>query len=289
MEMFDLGYSTEEAANNGGQVVNSQGTGSGTSGATNTSTVKVIGQNQVIQASGDLTQYMTVQTPGGQTVGIVNADGTVTQINSSVASSSIGNLGNSMKTVTSVAGQSIALPQGTQIVSQNPGSAGGIAYSIIPAQQIQNIQLESGEAIFIPASSLTSGQQAIQISGNQILSSPNQTIVRAQGSSGQNNQQTVIQSVAGVSNVNFTQLTGGQPTLPVAVRQGNVLQTLQLPISNVQQTIPVQVPISTANGQTILQTIHLPIQAIQAVAAGNVQQVTAQVIPQLGQVIIKHN
>jgi len=229
---------------------------------------------------------MTVQTPGGQTVGIVNADGTVTQINSSVASSSIGSLGSSMKTVTSVAGQSIALPQGAQIVSQNPGSAGGIAYSIIPAQQIQNIQIDSGEAIFIPASSFASGQQAIQISGNQILSSPNQTIVRAQGNSAaQTNQQTVIQSVAGVSNVNFTQLAGGQATLPVAVRQGNVLQTLQLPISNVQQTIPVQVPISTANGQTILQTIHLPIQAIQAVAAGNVQQVTAQVVPQLGQVI----
>ena len=95
-----------------------------------------------------------------------------------------------------------------------------------------------------------------------------------------NQAQTVVQSVAG-NVVNFAQLSGGQTTVPLAVRQGNVLQTLQLPIGNVQQTIPLQVPMSTANGQTIFQTIHLPLQAIQAVATG--QQVTVQVVPPLGQ------
>lgn len=185
--------------------------------------------------------------------------------------------------------------QGGQIVPQTPSNAGGIAYSIIPAQQlgnlqnIQNIQIDGQEAIIIPAS-FASGQQAFQISGNQIITSPNQALVRSQVSQqqSQNNQQTVIQSVAGMGNVNFTQLAGGHTTVPVAVRQGNVLQTLQLPIGNVQQTIPVQVPVSTSNGTTVLQTIHLPIQAIQAVAAGNVQQVTAQVVPQLGHVSL-HN
>lgn len=214
-------------------------------------------------------------------MGIVNPDGTVTQLNPQVSvSGSQQTVATNIKTVTSVAGQSVTIPQGAQIVQ---AGSGGIAYSIIPAQQlqnIQNIQIDGQEAIFIPASSFSSGQQAIQISGNQILSSPNQTIVRAQNAQGNQNNQTVLQG-----NVTLAQLTGGQTTVPVAVRQGNVVQTIQLPIGNLQQTIPVQVPITTANGQTILQTIHLPIQAIQAVAAGNVQQVTAQVVPQLSQVI----
>ncbi|RWS12764.1 transcription factor Sp4-like protein [Dinothrombium tinctorium] len=240
-------------------------TGNGlAAGATN---VKVIGAGQVLQ--GELAaQYLQ------QAVGIVNPDGTVTQINPQVSTS----ISTPIKTVTTVSGQNVAIPQGTQIVAQSTNSAGAITYSIFPAQQIQNIQIDGQDAIFIPVS-FSSGQQAIQISGNQILSSPNQTIVRSQGNqTNQNNQQTVIQNVAGVGNIALSQLTGGQP---VAVRQGNVVQTLQLPVGSVQQTVPVQVPISTANGQAIFQTIHLPIQALPA---GNVQQVTAQVVPQLSQV-----
>jgi hypothetical protein len=41
--------------------------------------------------------------------------------------------------------------------------------------------------------------------------------------------------------------------------RGGVPQVLQFPI---QQTIPVQIPIQTANGQTIIQTVHIPIQTL---------------------------
>jgi len=253
-------------------------------------TVKVVGagQNAQVISANDLAQFIPNLQPG-QTVGILNPDGTVTQINPQVATSiasvvSSGSITPMKSTVmTTMAGQNANLQQAAQLLTQSP-NGGGIAYSIIPAQQIQNIQIDGQEAIFIPASSFGSGQQAIQISGNQIISSPNQTIVRSQG--GQTTQgATLIQGgLGGLSNVTLAQLAGaGQTTMPVAVRQGNMVQTLQLPVGNFQQTIPVQVPISTANGQTILQTIHLPIQAIQAVAAGNVQHVTAQVVPQLQQ------
>jgi transcription factor Sp len=53
-----------------------------------------------------------------------------------------------------------------------------------------------------------------------------------------------------------------------------------------QQTIPVQVPISTANGQTLYQTIHFPFQAF-ATAIPNIIQASGgqvQMIPQLSQV-----
>lgn len=58
-------------------------------------------------------------------------------------------------------------------------------------------------------------------------------------------------------------------------------QVVQLP--SVQQTIPVQVPISS-NGQTLYQTIHLPIQSF-ASSLPNIIQNQGQLmqIPQLAQ------
>lgn len=69
----------------------------------------------------------------------------------------------------------------------------------------------------------------------------------------------------------------------VAVRPASMPQVVQFPM---QQTIPVQVPISTANGQTLYQTIHFPVQAF-ATAIPNIIQASGgqvQMIPQLSQV-----
>ena len=69
----------------------------------------------------------------------------------------------------------------------------------------------------------------------------------------------------------------------VAVRPASMPQVVQFPM---QQTIPVQVPISTANGQTLYQTIHFPVQAF-ATAIPNIIQASSgqvQMIPQLSQV-----
>ena len=203
-------------------------------------------------------------------IGIVNPDGSVThiaphpQVTAQVATS----IGTPIKTVTS-AGHTVSLAGGTQIVTLSPGSAGS-GYSIIQPQQMQTISIDGQEAIYIPASSLTGGQQAIQI-GNQIIS-PSNIVARGTASGGGQNQQQVIQG-----NVQFAQLGTGQT---VAVRQAgtNVLQTIQMPM---QQSIPIQIPISTSNGQTVYQTIHLPLQTLQAISAGNV---TAQVVPQMSQV-----
>ena len=234
-----------------------------------TTTVKLVGQNQVIQAS-DFAQLIPVQ--AGQTLGVLNPDGTVTQLNpqvltavSSAASQSI-NAGTPIKGITSVANHN---PNATQIFSQSATNAG--IYSILQPQQLQ---IDGQEAIFIPGT-----QQAIQLSGNQLLSSPNQTVVRQQNT--QQTQQAAQQTVfiPGIGNVSLGQFAS--PGQTVQLRQGNVVQTIQLPV---QQTVPVQA-ISTQNGQTILQTIHLPIQALQSLNAGNVQHLTAQVMPQMQQVL----
>uniref|UniRef100_A0A224ZAN7 Transcription factor Sp invertebrate n=2 Tax=Rhipicephalus TaxID=426455 RepID=A0A224ZAN7_9ACAR len=204
---------------------------------TNSATVLPAGAGELVA------QY--VQTP---TMGVLNPDGTVTPMPSPTVKAA------------PQAQQAVFSP-GTQLVAQVTPN-GQITYNAIP--QIQNIQIDGQEAIFIPAS-FTGGQQAIQLAGGAPTLLANQGFLRPQG---------------------FTQ--------NVAIRQGNVVQTLQLPLAAaaapMQQTIPVQVPISTGNGQTVFQTIHVPVQTLQAVATpqGNMlasgqQLAAAQVVQQLAQ------
>lgn len=239
-------------------------------------TVKVINTGSQVINAADLAQYMQLATPG-QTLGIVNPDGTVTQINPQVASS-IGSVANTtqIKPVTSIANQSqlTQLSQGaTQI------SSGGVAYSIIPAQQIQNIQIDGQDAIYIPASSFsTAGQQTFQIAGNQIFAQqPNQQATQGvvRTSAGQTTPTTQTAVIQGLNNMNLTQLAGGQT---VALRQGNIMQTLQLPINSLQQTVPVHIQMQTQNGQTIYQPMQLPISALSSLTG---QQVIQQMPQQI--------
>lgn len=240
-------------------------------------TLKVINSgSQVINAT-DLAQYMQLAGPG-QTLGIVNADGTITQITNSQMPTGTTSAG--MK---SMSGQN----QITQLAQAGQLSSGGVAYSIIPAGQVQNIQIDGQEAIYIPASSFgTAGQQTFQIAGtNQIFtqqatSQPSQTVVRTSSGTGQSTsttQQTaVIQGVQNLNNMTqLTQLAGGQ-TVAIA-RPGNMMQTLQLPVNSLQQTIPVQMPMQTQSGQMIYQTIQMPISSISGLTGQQVVQQMPQI------------
>lgn len=57
-------------------------------------------------------------------------------------------------------------------------------------------------------------------------------------------------------------------------------QVVQFPM---QQTIPIQVPISSGNGQTIYQTIHFPVQ-LATTAVPNIIQ-AQHIMPQLANII----
>lgn len=61
-------------------------------------------------------------------------------------------------------------------------------------------------------------------------------------------------------------------------------QIVQFPM---QQTIPVQVPITSSNGQTVYQTVHFPAQVFAQAGVPNIIQQgnQMQIIPQLAQVI----
>ncbi|KAG0412262.1 hypothetical protein HPB47_010622, partial [Ixodes persulcatus] len=225
----------------------SSGGDGGNGDAGNGATSPAKATTATVLPSGELVAQYVQAAP--QTVGILNQDGTVTQV--STTSQAV------------KAAQQAVFSPGTQLVAQMTPS-GQITYNAMP--QIQNIQIDGQEAIFIPASFTGGHQQAIQLTGAGPTLLANQGFLRPQATG-------------------FTQ--------NVAIRQGNMVQTLQLPIAAaapMQQTIPIQVPISTGNGQTVYQTIHVPVQTMQAMAPqGNVltaqgqQLATAQVVQQLAQ------
>nr|AVT42514.1 zinc finger transcription factor Sp1-4 [Tanystylum orbiculare] len=156
--------------------------------------------------------------------------------------------------------QILSQPQQIITAQTSTNAAGGVAYNVIPAPQVQTLTVDGHEAIFIHAQSTGNNNQAIQIApaGTQaILTANGQTLIRAQAvPQPQTNASNVLQNIAQIASAS------------------NV----------VAQSIPVQVPVSAANGQTVYQTIQVPIQTLQlANAGGGNQAVQAQVIPQLAQ------
>ncbi|XP_050307335.1 transcription factor Sp4-like isoform X2 [Anthonomus grandis grandis] len=131
-------------------------------------------------------------------------------------------------------------------------------YNVVQAPGgVQTLNVDGHETIFIPAMSLAGGQQSQQIfSPGQILRAPAGV--------------TIPTSTANIP----VQLSNGQ---------GIQSQVFQFPM---QQTIPVQVPISSGNGQTIYQTIHFPVQFAAASAVPNIiQAAQPQIIPQIANIL----
>lgn len=103
------------------------------------------------------------------------------------------------------------------------------------------------------------GQQPQQLfSPGQIIRGPNVLPANIQN----------LQSIQNLQNLPTVQLSNGQS---VTVRP-SIPQMVQFPM---QQTIPIQVPISTGNGQTVYQTIHFPVQ-LAATAVPNIIQTQPQ-------------
>nr|AVT42516.1 zinc finger transcription factor Sp1-4 [Meridionale flava] len=254
--------------------------------AQGTATVKVLGGTQVVSHQGEL---FTVS--GNQLVPVNQQYVAGQQIFSSESNQVVtvtSNQGGALKAQSVVQGQ--FLSQNPQIITaQSTGSAaGGVAY--LPSPQVQTITVDGHEAIFIPSLSSANNQQPIQLApgGTQTILANGQTLIRANAVQGQANASNVLQNIAQIASAgNVTTQVGQNISMRSAsatANAGNVLQAVQLPLHNMSQSIPVQVPVSNGTGQTIYQTIQVPIQAIQlANAGGGNQHIQAQIIPQLAQ------
>ncbi|XP_042216349.1 transcription factor Sp9-like isoform X3 [Homarus americanus] len=171
-------------------------------------------------------------------------------------------------------------PQGAQIITAN-----GQTYSVMPQAQMQTVTIDGQEAIYIPAPMQHApATQQIQIAGNQAIFTPTGQIIRAQN---------IIQNVQSVGQVGTPITVGGVRPATATAGAGQATQAqvnqmatqvMQSGVAGVPQaTIPIQIPISTAGGQTVFQTIPFPVQipVLPNVVQANGQ--TLQVMPQLTQ------
>lgn len=178
--------------------------------------------------------------------------------------------------------------------------AGGGQAIQLNQQPGQQIQLGQGQQIQIgPGGSIQLGGGQVQLANNQVLGqvftvpkSEQPTFISPQGQIqlGQSHPQTFMtpsgQFLRAPTNLmtasNFpqtVQLPNGQ-SVQVAASPG-MSQVLQFPMATTQ-TIPVQVPISLGNGQTVYQTVHVPIQ-LHSPSIQQLLQPQMQIIPQMPQ------
>jgi hypothetical protein len=138
----------------------------------------------------------------------------------------------------------------TQVVATPvTGPGGGISYSLVPQQpqQYQAVTFRGAD-----------GQEQTAIVPVQ-----HQGGLRAPGA--------IQLGAGGLQLAGGLMGCGGGVTMQnITVRNGNVLQTVQVPVQQPQPmpTLPVQIPVSIANGQTIFQTIQVPMHLVQN-AVGN--------------------
>ncbi|KAF4518042.1 hypothetical protein B566_EDAN009275 [Ephemera danica] len=164
--------------------------------------------------------------------------------------------------------------------------AAAAGYNVV--QPMQTVTVDGQEAVFIPASALApmgtgGGGQQGQGGQTQTLVTPSGQIIRTQVPT-QATQATVMP--AGLLQNMMAQQMQMATGEKCGVKSSSDTQVLHFP-ATVQQTIPVQVPVSTATGQTVYQTVHFPVQALTgAFPAQNIltsQGQALQVIQQLAQ------
>ncbi|KOX78960.1 Transcription factor Sp3 [Melipona quadrifasciata] len=194
----------------------------------------------------------------------------------------------------SVDGRSINQTQQPQHDQQR---AQTISVQSLPQQflQMQTVNIDGQEALFIPSSAMsaagghhqsqptmqfaTANGQQVQLASQQVQLANGQTIITPQPVS--------LIKAPNVFPTSIIQNITAQ-TVQLPTGQSVQVRPLQFPMQHVQQTVPVQVPVTASNGQTVYQTVHFPVQALSSVfnvpATQMIPQITQQ-IPQVAQII----
>ncbi|KAG5327508.1 SP4 factor, partial [Pseudoatta argentina] len=168
-----------------------------------------------------------------------------------------------------------------------------LSYSVIP--QMQTVNIDGQEALFIPSSAMsaanahhqaqptmqfaTANGQQMQLAGQQVQLANGQTIITPQPVS-------LIRAPNVFPTSIIQNITGQTVQLPTG--QSVQVRPLQFPVQHVQQAVPVQLPVTANNGQTVYQTVHLPVQSLSSVFNMPTTQMIPQImqqIPQVAQII----
>ncbi|XP_021710247.1 transcription factor Sp4 isoform X3 [Aedes aegypti] len=179
-------------------------------------------------------------------------------------------LPNAGQATLTIPGTNITIPLGTT------STANVLAQQQQQQQQQQQHQQQQAAAVAAANAAVASQQQNAAQGQQQQAQSQAQQQQHTQHAQTQVQVQTQQPATQQIQHVQPATIT--IPGQNVQVRPaGAIPQVVQFPM---QQTIPVQVPISTGNGQTVYQTVHVPIQAIGSALV----QPQMQVIPQIPQV-----
>uniref|UniRef100_A0A182PG10 C2H2-type domain-containing protein n=1 Tax=Anopheles epiroticus TaxID=199890 RepID=A0A182PG10_9DIPT len=227
-------------------------------------------QIQQVSAQGQ-PQVITLQQlqnflPQHQLNTLTTADGTPVQMAAAAAPGTAGTtpVGTPVKTFVTSSPQMQGHPQIVSLQSiPQPFLQGG-------GQLIQNQNVTHQQAIL--------SQQQQQQQQTAATAAANQQIQQATYTIPGTNIQVPAATMTALNqlpgNITTIKLDGGQ-NVQVRPAGATLPQVVQFPM---QQTIPVQMPISTANGQTVYQTVHVPVQTF-----GSLVQPQMQVIPQIPQ------
>lgn len=177
----------------------------------------------------------------------------------------------------------IQLPNGAFVDASGKQQAIGIPIQSAGAQQLvtsvvpqfQTVNVDGQEAIFIPSSGVGGGQAILAGNQQQVFTTPTGQIIR----------QALQPAGNMIPNMGFTNLAGNMVNIGgnvvslagLQARPQGLVQAVQMPQQVQQMSNIIQIPVSTANGQTAYQTIQLPVQNFPMTAFPQSQPASQQI------------
>lgn len=240
----------------------------------------VVGPNQVIlQVGGEFVGQQAVQlhgvgSPSSQVIEVQPQMASSASAATSKGTSAVQIVNGSVQSFTNSTVNPLLQMSPQMIATPVAGPGGTIAYNIIPQYQTVVVIGADGQeqTVVMPTGSVP----AQQVQSSPATSTPrpvvqvsqNQVRVQTPASSSTAVSQSTSLSGGTVTVNNLTQSgvvnVGAIPQSTVVAKQSNVVQSASAPVP---QMMSVQIPVTNASGQTVYQTIQVPLPSQPAAAA----------------------
>lgn len=253
------------------------GTGTETADASQGSPLRtaVVGQNQVIvQVGGEFVgqqalQLQTIGSPTGQLLEFAPQMASPTSAAASKGSSAVQIVNGSVQSYSNSAVNPLLQMSPQMIATPVAGPGGTIAYNIIPQYQTVVVIGADGQeqTVVVPTGSIPQQPQssasatATSIPKQVVQMSQSQLRLQTPAASSSTVSQSGVSLSGGTVTVNNLTQSGvvnmGTPQPTVVAKQNSIVQSAS--VAPVQQMMSVQIPVTTASGQTVYQTIQVPL------------------------------
>ena len=254
----------------------------------------VVGPNQVIvQVGGEFVgqqalQLQTVGSPTGQVIEITPQMASPTSAATSKGAAALQIVNGSVQSFSNSAVNPLLQMSPQMIATPVAGPGGTIAYNIIPQYQTVVVIGADGQeqTVVVPTASVPqqgqSSAAATSTSKQVVHVSQNQVRVQTPASSSTAVAQSVSLSGGTVTVNNLAQSgvvnVGGAAQSAIVAKQNSVVQSVSA--APVQQMMSVQIPVTNASGQTVYQTIQVPLPSQSGTTAMPAPLTMYNILPQ---------